>query len=102
MSKSDVQIAISNYIKKNYQRLDVKGKELPETITNVLTTIQDNDYIGTGTYRVVLDINGTMTCNNGDRMESIHFVATCNVKVTSNLDGEPIPELNETLFIDKV
>lgn len=102
MSKEDVQIAISNYIKDNYQGLDVKGKELPETIANVLTTIQDNDYIGAGTYRVVLDIYGTVTCNNGDRMENIHYVATCKVKVTSNLDGVPIPELNEALFIDKV
>lgn len=101
MSKLDVQKSMSNYVKQNYDKLNVLGRNKPKTIKKVLATIQDREYNGAGKYNVVFDIYGSEVNDIGDLNENVHYTATCSVSVASDSEGSPIPSLNDSLILTK-
>ena len=101
MKKTDVQSSIALYVKRSFESLDVKGRNIPESIKSVLATIQDKEYLGAGNYNVMFDIFGTELLENGDKIENVHYKAICGVNVSSNSEGEPMVELNESLILSK-
>ncbi len=101
MSKPDVQMAMSDYIKQHYHELDVYGRNRPKTIQKVLATIQDRDFVGAGKYNVLFDIIGSEVNDIGEGFEGVHYNAICSVSVASDTDGSPILSLNESLILTK-
>ena len=101
MSKGDVRTAISCYVLQNFPTLFKQSKEKPDKVTSVLATIQDLEYFGSGKYNVVLDIYGTETNEIGERNENIHYTSSCMVVVGMNADGEPLPKIENDLFLTK-
>jgi len=101
MTKDDAQAEISSYVIKNYPQLKVTGKDKPDTVERVLATIQNSEFIGAGTYSVLLELSGTIYRENGDRLENVRYTTICNIIVTSNDIGEPIPQIDETLYLTK-
>lgn len=101
MAKEDVEYAISQYVLNNYQKLQVYGREKPESIHHVLATIQDREYIGAGKYNVFLDIHGTITDNTGVVKENEHYTASCIVVVAADEDNSPVPEITDKLILTR-
>lgn len=102
MKKKDVQLEISNSFCKNFHNGIVKGKQKPDIITNVLATIQDQEYIGAGKYSVLLDIYGSSIDKNGNRSENEHYSSSIfSVDVSQNKEGEPEVEFIDDIFLNK-
>ena len=101
MTQKDVETAIGWYVRNNYQNLDVKGQNKPETIHNVLATIQDHEYIGAGKYNVILDIHGAVTDGIGGVKENEHYTAKCVFVVSADVEGAPVPEICDDLILTR-
>jgi len=101
MSKTDIQLAMGDYVKQHYHELDVLGRNKPKSIKKVLATIQDRDFVGAGKYNVFFDIYGSEVNDIGDLNENVHYTATCSVNVASDSEGSPIPFLNDSLILTK-
>ena len=101
MTKSDVQLAMGNYVKQHYHELDVIGHDRPKNIQKVLATIQDRDYVGAGRYNVILDITGSEVNEIGEGNENVHYKALCSINIVSNSNGSPIVSLAEFLILTK-
>lgn len=103
LNKMGVQAAIGNYVLSNYQRLKIIGRKKPNTITQVLATIQnpDSDFTGIGKYDVYFDIYGSSTDAFGNVNENEHYTARNFVKITASPEEEPIPEIEGDIILTK-
>ena len=101
MTKADVQLAIAEYIRKNYANLKVVSREKPDSVHTVLATIQDREYMGAAKYRVLIDVRGVGKGRYGIIDENAHYTASCMVKVSSTAEGSPVISIEDDVIFTK-
>ena len=101
MKKTDVQTAIAHYFREQFYNLKIVEEVKPDTITNVLATIQDKDYQGVGEYHVFLDIYGKLKDGCNGIKENEHFTTSCVVIVKADEEDSPIIEITDNIILTK-
>ena len=94
MTKADVQLAIAEYIRKNYANLKVVSREKPDSV-------QDREYMGAAKYRVLIDVRGVGKGRYGIIDENAHYTASCMVKVSSTAEGSPVISIDDYIIFTK-
>ena len=103
MTLSDVQSEMSRFFKLKFESLNPTGKVIPESLNNVIATIQPSyrQFEGVGEYMVYFDVFGKVKDGDNAYKENERFSSLCKVIVKSDGEGSPIIEIKDTVTLNK-